>query len=50
MVQQLLALREDIFPDYRPEAFRAAVEARARIVRTLELTPGGRQLVWYDRS
>lgn len=50
MVQQLLALREDIFPDYTPQAFRAAVENRARIVRTLELTPGGRQLVWYDRT
>ncbi|MHC8508415.1 MAG: methyltransferase domain-containing protein [Rhodospirillales bacterium] len=49
MVQELLALREDIFADYSWEAFHACVEARARIVETIELSPGGRRIVRYSR-
>lgn len=50
MVQTLLSQRDDIFPDYTEEAFRAAVTKRARIVDEKHLTPGGRLLVRYDRS
>lgn len=50
MVQQLLALREDIFPDYDQEHFLAHVQQRARIVRQERLGQGGRLLVWFDRS
>ena len=50
MVQRLLSQREDIFPDYGEAAFRAAVGARARIVRTEHLSENGRLLVCYDRS
>ncbi|MDQ4087322.1 MAG: class I SAM-dependent methyltransferase [Pseudomonadota bacterium] len=50
MVRQLLAQREDIFPDYHEQAFRAAVSKRARIVAEEHLAEGGRLLVRYDRS
>ena len=50
MVQCLLSQRDDIFPDYTEEAFRAAVERRGRIVAEQHLTPGGRLLVRYERS
>jgi ribosomal protein L11 methylase PrmA len=50
MVQCLLSQRDDIFPDYTEEHFRAAVERRARIVAEKHLTPGGRLLVRYERS
>lgn len=50
MVQQLLALREDVFPDYDHEHFLAHVQRRARIVRQERLGQGGRLLVWFDRS
>ena len=50
MVQQLLARRDDIFPDYTEENFMALVSARARVVESLHLSPGGRLLVWYDRT
>lgn len=50
MVRRLLALREDIFPDYDEAAFRQAIERRARIVRAERLSEGGRLLVWYARD
>jgi ribosomal protein L11 methylase PrmA len=49
MVRQLLALREDIFPDYTEDAFRAAVERHGHIERAESLSPDGRLLVWYQR-
>jgi ribosomal protein L11 methylase PrmA len=49
-VQQLLALREDIFPDYTPEAFEAALQSRARIVKRETVSASGRRLYWFDRS
>jgi ribosomal protein L11 methylase PrmA len=49
-VQQLLALREDIFPDYTPETFETAMKARARIVKQETVSASGRTLYWYDRS
>ena len=50
MVQRLLSQREDIFPDYTEEAFRAVLARRARVVREEHLSENGRLLVWYDRS
>jgi len=50
MVRRLLALRDDIFPDYTEAAFIEALSARARIVRSRHLSENGRLLVWYDRT
>lgn len=47
-VQRMLAMREDIFADYALEPFLAKLRARARIVETETLSPGGRQLIWFD--
>jgi ribosomal protein L11 methylase PrmA len=50
MVQRLLALREDIFPDYAEDAFVRALESRARIVAR-ETVPGtGRVLFGFERA
>jgi ribosomal protein L11 methylase PrmA len=49
MVQRLLALRDDIFPDYTTEAFLAHVSARAQIVKVRHQLDGSRVLLWYDR-
>ncbi len=48
-VQRLLALREDIFPDYTAEAFLAAVSGEAEVCKTEHLQSGQRLLVWYER-
>ena len=48
MVQRLLALREDIFPDYTLEYCRTQLERRARIVKTCEVSSSGRTLLWYE--
>lgn len=50
MVQRLLALREDIFPEYDHEHFLEHVGRCARIVRHVKLGQGGRLLVWFDRN
>jgi ribosomal protein L11 methylase PrmA len=50
MVQTLLALRKDIFPDYTREAFLAAVQQRAKVVVTREVTNTGRLLVAFERQ
>jgi ribosomal protein L11 methylase PrmA len=50
MVQRLLRNRADIFPDYTEENFVAEVQQRARVVKSAHLAPGGRLLLWYDRS
>jgi ribosomal protein L11 methylase PrmA len=49
MVQRMLALREDIFPDYTEDSFLAAVAARARVVQAETISATGRKLVWFDR-
>jgi len=49
MVQSLLALREDIFPDYTADAFLAAVRARAEVVSDVEVSQSGRRLVRFAR-
>ena len=48
-VQQMLALREDIFADYSEEDFVAALERTARIVRAETVSAAGRRLFWYER-
>lgn len=50
MVQQLLKLREDIFPDYTQDHFLRAVQDQGRIVRQQTVSQSGRLLVWYQRD
>ena len=50
MVEKLLALREDIFPDYTKECFLAHVSSRAKIIKTVQTSKTGRFLVWYSKS
>lgn len=49
MVQELLALREDIFPDYLEDVFLASVRKRAEIVEEKVVTDSGRKLIWFNR-
>ena len=49
MVQRLLALREDIFPDYTPERFVQLVQQRAAVTRQETVTHEGRLLIEYRR-
>lgn len=50
MVQDLLLLREDIFPDYEQDTFIALISQQAEIVKTAQVTGSGRVLVWYKKS
>jgi len=50
MVQELLRLRDDVFPDYNEPVFDATMAKLARMVRSEVITDNGRRLVWYDRS
>lgn len=49
MVEELLRLRSDVFPDYTEENFLALVESRARVVKRAKVSSSGRLLVWFDR-
>lgn len=49
MVQELLALREDIFPDYTEENFMDALSRNAKIIETRAVTETGRKLIWFSR-
>jgi ribosomal protein L11 methylase PrmA len=49
-VQQMLALREDLFDDYSETAFENALAARARIIRSEVVSSSGRKLYWFDRA
>ncbi len=49
MVQDLLALREDIFPDYSEQAFVGHLKKHARIVAAKTVTAAGRKLIWFAR-
>jgi ribosomal protein L11 methylase PrmA len=49
MVQTLLALRQDIFPDYTQACFESYLKDRARIVAQQQVTESGRILYWYQR-
>lgn len=48
--QRLLRRREDIFDSYHIEAFTAALDRRARIIRRQVITASGRELFWFDAS
>jgi ribosomal protein L11 methylase PrmA len=50
MVQTLLRLREDIFPDYTESCFLTHLNRRAKIIKTEALSRHGRLLVWYERQ
>lgn len=49
MIGRMLQLRDDIFTDYRRDAFLAAIGDHAEIVETQEVIEGRRLLVWYRR-
>jgi ribosomal protein L11 methylase PrmA len=49
-VQQLLALREDIFSDYDAVKFEAALKSKARIVAVEQVSAHGRTLYSFERS
>jgi hypothetical protein len=46
----MLALREDIFPDYHQTAFERCLTGVARIVRSEVVSEHGRGLFWYERG
>lgn len=50
MIDQLLRLRQDIFPDYNEKNFVDLVQRRARVVKSETVSASGRLLLWYDRS
>jgi ribosomal protein L11 methylase PrmA len=50
MVQRLLALREDIFPDYTRERFLELLAQRAKVTAQAQVTAEGRLLVSYARA
>ena len=49
MVEKLLALCEDIFPDYTKECFLAYVSSKAKIIKTVQASKSGRFLVSYSK-
>ena len=49
MVQELLSLRQDIFPDYTWEHFIAFLKEKAAIIKTETSSNSGRKLVWFQR-
>ncbi len=49
-VRLMLALRQDIFPDYDVAHFSSALGKRARIVRVKNISGSGRQLFEYERQ
>ena len=49
-VQEMLALREDIFDDYTEENFVAALKRSASIVKSERVSASGRHLFWYERN
>jgi ribosomal protein L11 methylase PrmA len=50
MVQVLLSLRKDIFPEYTWEHFIALLKEKAAIMKTETSSTSGRKLVWFERS
>ena len=49
-VARMLALREDIFPDYSEETFLGLLQDHAEIVQRKHLAADQRLLVWYRRA
>lgn len=50
MVEKLLALRVDIFPDYTEDFFLSQISSRAKIIKTVQTSKSGRLLVWFSKS
>jgi ribosomal protein L11 methylase PrmA len=50
MLQRLLELREDIFPDYGLDAFRQSFGRWGAIVKEKEVSGSGRRLLWIERK
>ncbi len=50
MVQELLLLREDIFPDYEQDTIMAMISQKAEILKTAQVTESGRMLIWYKKA
>ena len=48
-IQKMLALREDIFPNYSEENFVCALKRHARVVGSKTVSATGRRLFIYDR-
>lgn len=49
MVQELLSLRQDIFPDYTFENFIALLTEKAIVIKNETVSKSGRVLVWFKR-
>lgn len=49
MVQELLALRDDIFYDYTEEKFLEYLSRNSEIVESQTLTQTGRKMIWFRR-
>ena len=47
-VQRMLALRDDVFPDYDVSTFATLLGDRAKIVRRDVVSAAGRELFWYS--
>jgi ribosomal protein L11 methylase PrmA len=50
MVQRLLALRDDVFPYYNEDVFRAAIATRGQILSEMRVPESERLLVRYSRQ
>jgi ribosomal protein L11 methylase PrmA len=49
-VRQMLAIREDIFPDYTLEAFIHHISRSGKVLKSEQVSGDGRHLVWFERS
>lgn len=49
MVQTLLQLREDVFDDYNEQSFVSALEAKAKIFKSVTVSAAERRLYWFKR-
>jgi ribosomal protein L11 methylase PrmA len=48
-IRTMLALREDIFPDYSEDSFRQLLAARAKIVREEQISSSGRRMFVFQK-
>lgn len=48
-VQQMLALKGDIFPNYSEEIFKNLLSNNANIIKIQTVSASGRQLYWYEK-
>lgn len=49
MIQKMLALREDIFPEYTEENLINSLSKSSEIIETQTVTATGRKLIWFRR-